>query len=92
VQLFVERVRWVIPSGVTAQKTGAERRGKAEMTDDQLAEELYQLKRRNEAPISLIEMLDALLSLDPNLNAKQKRKRSDEIMARALERLERKNA
>jgi hypothetical protein len=92
VQLFVERVRWVIPSGVTAQKTGAERRGKAEMTDDQLAEELYQLKRRNEAPISLIEMLDALLSLDPNLNAKQKRKRSYEIMARALERLERKNA
>jgi hypothetical protein len=92
VQLFVERVRWLIPSEVTARKTGAERRGKAEMTDDQLAEELYQLKRRNEAPIALIEMLDALLSLDPNLTAKQKRKRSYEIMARALERLERKDA
>jgi hypothetical protein len=32
------------------------------MTDDQLGEELYQLKRRNETPIALIEMLDALLS------------------------------
>jgi Family of unknown function (DUF5681) len=41
---------------------------------------------------ALIEMLDALLSLDPNLSAKQKRKRSYEIMARALQRLERKDA
>ena len=62
------------------------------MTDDQLAEELHRLKRRNETPIALIEMLDALLSLDPSLTAKQKRKRSYEIMARALERLERKDA
>jgi hypothetical protein len=62
------------------------------MTHDRLAEELYQLKRRNETPIALIEMLDALLSLDPSLSAKQKRKRSYEIMARALERLERKDA
>ena len=62
------------------------------MTHDQLAEELYKLKRRNETPIALIEMLDALLSLDPSLTAKQKRKRSYEIMARALERLERKDA
>jgi hypothetical protein len=37
-------------------------------------------------------MFDALLSLDPSLSAKQKRKRSYEIMARALERLERKDA
>jgi hypothetical protein len=48
--------------------------------------------RRNEAPIALIEMFDALLSLDPSLSAKQKRKRSYEIMARALQRLERKDA
>ena len=57
-----------------------------------LEAELHELKRRNEAPIALIEMLDALLSLDPNLNAKQKRKRSYVIMARALQRLERKDA
>jgi hypothetical protein len=62
------------------------------MTDDQLTEQLHELKRRNEAPIALIEMLDALLSLDPSLTAKQKRKRSYEIMARALQRLERKDA
>ena len=54
------------------------------MTDDQLTAQLHELKRRNEAPIALIEMLDALLSLDPSLTAKQKRKRSYEIMARAL--------
>ena len=91
-QLFVERVRWLIPSELTAQKTGPERRRKPLMTDDQLTVQLHELKRRNEAPIALIEMLDALLSLDPNLNAKQKRKKSYEIMARALQRLERKNA
>ena len=34
------------------------------MTDDQLAEQLHELKRRNETPIPLIEMFDALLSLD----------------------------
>ena len=62
------------------------------MTDDQLVEELHELKRRNEAPIPLIEMFDALLSLDPRLSARQRRKRSYEIMAAALERLERKDA
>jgi hypothetical protein len=62
------------------------------VTDDQLAEELHELKRRNETPIPLIEMFDALLSLDPRLSAKQKRKKSYEIMATALERLERKDA
>ena len=61
------------------------------MTDDQLAE-LHELKRRNETPIPLIEMFDALLSLDPSLSPKQRRKRSYEIMAAALERLERKDA
>jgi hypothetical protein len=67
-------------------------RRKALMTDDQLTEQLHELKRRNEAPIALVEMLDALLSLDPSFTAKQKRKRSYEIMARALQRLERKDA
>ena len=62
------------------------------MTDDRLAEQLHELKRRNETPIPLIEMFDALLSLDPRLSAKQKRKKSYEIMAAALERLERKDA
>lgn len=62
------------------------------MTHDQLAKELHELKRRNETPIPLIEMFDALLSLDPRLSAKQKRKKSTEIMAAALERLERKDA
>ena len=62
------------------------------MTDDHLVEELHELKRRNQTPIPLIEMFDALLSLDPRLSAKQKRKKSYEIMAAALERLERKDA
>ena len=62
------------------------------MTDDQLIEELHELKRRNETPIPLIEMFDALLSLDPRLSAKQKRKKSTKIMAAALERLERMDA
>jgi hypothetical protein len=35
------------------------------MTDNQLAKELYELKRRNETPFPLIEMFDALLSLAP---------------------------
>jgi hypothetical protein len=62
------------------------------VTDDHLVEELHELKRRNQTPIPLIEMFDALLSLDPRLSAKQKRKKSYEIMAAALERLERKDA
>jgi hypothetical protein len=62
------------------------------MTLDQMARELHALKRRNETPVALIEMLDALFSLDPRLGAKQKRKKSIEIMATALERLERKDA
>jgi hypothetical protein len=62
------------------------------MTLDQMARELHALKRRNETPVALIEMLDALFSLDPGLSAKQKRKKSIEIMASALERLERKDA
>jgi hypothetical protein len=37
-------------------------------------------------------MFDALLSLDPRLSARQRRRRSYEIMAAALERLERKDA
>jgi hypothetical protein len=62
------------------------------MTHDQLARELHALKRRNDTPVALIEMLDALFSLDPGLSAKQKRKQSVEIMATALQRLERKDA
>jgi hypothetical protein len=57
-----------------------------------LAAQLHELKRRNQAPVALIEMLEALLSLSPVLSAKQKRKKSYEIMARALQRLERKDA
>lgn len=37
------------------------------MTLDELARELHRLKRRNETPLALIEMFDALLSLDPDL-------------------------
>jgi hypothetical protein len=62
------------------------------MTDNELAQQLHELKRRNETPIPLIEMFEALLSLDPRLSAKQKRKKSHKIMAAALERLERKDA
>jgi hypothetical protein len=47
------------------------------------------LKRRRETPLPLIEMFDALLSL---ADRAQNRKRSDEIMATALKRLERKDA
>jgi hypothetical protein len=54
--------------------------------------ELHKLKRRNQAPVALIEMLEALLSPSPILNAKQKRKKFYEIMARALQRLQRKDA
>jgi hypothetical protein len=62
------------------------------MTDDELAEELHELKRLNETPIPLIEMFDALLSLDPGLSGKQRRKKTRKIMVAALERLERKDA
>jgi len=62
------------------------------MTRDQLAQELHRLKRRNETPLALIEMFDALFALDPSLSAKQKRKKSTDIIATALERLERKDA
>ena len=62
------------------------------MTDDELVKVLHELKRRNQTPLALIEMFDALLSLDPRLSARQRRKRSYEIMAAALERLERKDA
>jgi hypothetical protein len=62
------------------------------MTDDELAEELHELKRRNETPIPLIEMFDALLALDPGLRGKQRRKKTRKIMVAALERLERKDA
>ena len=62
------------------------------MTYDQLAKEVHELKRRNETPIALIEMFDALLALDPGLSTKQKRKKSQEIMTTALERLDRKDA
>jgi hypothetical protein len=40
------------------------------MTDDELAKGLHELKRRNQTPIPLIEMFDALLSLDPGLSAR----------------------
>jgi hypothetical protein len=62
------------------------------MTDDQLIKELHELKRRNQTPIALLDMFDALLSLDPRLSNKEKRKRSYRIMAAALARLERKDA
>jgi hypothetical protein len=62
------------------------------MTDNQLAKELHELKRRRETPLPLIEMFDELLSLAPGLSGEQKRKQSDEIMATALKRLERKDA
>ena len=58
----------------------------------QRVEELLELKRRNQTPIPLIEMFDALLSLDPRLTPKQRRKKSYEIMAAALVRMERKDA
>jgi hypothetical protein len=40
------------------------------MTDDQLAKELHELKRRRETPLPLIEMFDALLSLAPRTERK----------------------
>jgi hypothetical protein len=68
------------------------RAAKAPMTRDQLAQELHRLNRRNQTPLALIEMFDALFSLDPSLSVKQKRKISTEIIVTALVRLERKDA
>jgi hypothetical protein len=45
------------------------------MTDNQLAKELHELKRRRETPLPLIEMFDALLSLAPGLTPQEKRVR-----------------
>ena len=45
-----------------------------------------------ETPIAPIEMFNAHLFFDPRLSAKDRRKRSYEIMAAALARLERKDA
>ena len=67
-------------------------RRKPPMTDEQQAKELHELKRRRKMPLPLIEMFDALRSLAPGLCAEQKRKRSKEIMAAALKKLERKDA
>lgn len=62
------------------------------MKRDDLLKELHELKRRNATPIPLIEMFDALLSLDPGLSAKEKRAMTDEILVKAWLRLERKDA
>ena len=62
------------------------------MTDNELVDQLHELKRLNQSPIALIEMFDALLSLDPGLRGKQRRKKTRKIMVAALERLERKDA
>ena len=62
------------------------------MKRDDLLKELHELKRRNATPIPLIEMFDALLSLDPGLSAKEKLKMTDEILVKAWLRLERKDA
>jgi hypothetical protein len=40
------------------------------MTDNQLAIEVHELKRRRETPLPPIEMFDAPLSLAPGLSAK----------------------
>jgi hypothetical protein len=62
------------------------------MTDEELTKQLYELKRRNETPIPVIEMFEAMLSLDPRLTKKQRRKRQNKIVLATLERLERKDA
>ena len=62
------------------------------MSNAELVERLHELKRRNETPIAPIEMFNAHLFFDPRLSAKDRRKRSYEIMAAALARLERKDA
>ena len=40
------------------------------MTQNELAKELHELKRRRETPRPLLEMFDELLSLAPELSAK----------------------
>jgi hypothetical protein len=82
-QLFIERLRRKSSPRSRHRRPRRQWRRKPLMTDGQLTAQLHELKRHNEAPIALIEMLDALLSLDPSLTAKQKRKRSYEIMASA---------
>jgi hypothetical protein len=62
------------------------------MKRDDLLKELHELKRRNATPIPLIEMFDAVLSLDPGLSAKEKLEMIDEILVKAWLRLERKDA
>ena len=62
------------------------------MKHDDLLKELHELKRRNATPIPLIEMFDAVLSLDPGLSAKEKREMTDEILVKAWLWLERKEA
>jgi hypothetical protein len=62
------------------------------MKRDDLLKELHELNRRDASPIPLIEMFDALLSLDPGLSAKEKRVITDEIFVKAWLRLERNDA
>jgi hypothetical protein len=62
------------------------------MKRDDLLKEFHELKRRNATPVPLIEMFDALLSLDPGLSAKEKGAMTDEILVKAWLRLERKDA
>ena len=62
------------------------------MKRDDLLKELHELKRLNATPILLIEMLDALPSLDPGLSAKENPEKTHEIMVNGLLRLERKDA
>jgi len=62
------------------------------MRHDDLLKELHELKRRNATPVPLIEMFDALLSLDPVVSAKEKRAMTDQILVKAWLRLERKDA
>jgi hypothetical protein len=54
------------------------------MTDNQLAKELHETEASPRDAASADRNVDALLSLAPRLSAKQKRKRSLEIMATAL--------
>jgi hypothetical protein len=62
------------------------------MKHDDLLKELHELKRRNATPIPLIEMFDAVLSLDPGLSAQERLEMIDEILVKAWLRLERKDA
>ena len=62
------------------------------MKHDDLLKELHELKRRNATPIPLIEMFDAVLSLDPGLSAQERLEMIDEILVEAWLRLERKDA